>query len=89
MLLLLHLSHYLRSLGAYGRAGHDFIRSMLFLGFSSMVCLCVWRPGSCCSFAFLFYVFFSVAVIHTTCILHFLLAHLATWPLLTHLNKFQ
>lgn len=29
-LLLPHLSNYLRSLGAYDRAGHDFIRSMLF-----------------------------------------------------------
>ena len=104
-LLLLHLPHYLRSLGAYGRAGRDFIRSMLLFGFHSMVCVCVCvcvcvRGGvwgnSYCSYACLFYCFFFFLplVIHTACILHF-----SCWliqqhvfircPLLTYVNRFH
>lgn len=41
-LLLLHLSHYSRSLGAYSCVGHDFIRTMLFFWLPQyVVCLCV------------------------------------------------
>lgn len=65
-LLLLHLSHYSRSLGAYSCVGHDFIRTMLFFWLPQyVVCLCVCEfyvvvffgffgwGGSYCMFGFL------------------------------------
>lgn len=104
-LLPLHLPHYLRSLGAYGRAGRDFIRSMLLFGFHSMVCVCVTggegRGGEWCGgtvtvvMHVCFTVFFFLPlVIHTACILHFfcwlIQQHVfIRCPLLTYLNRFH
>ncbi len=84
MLLPLHLPHYLRSLGAYGRAGRDFIRSMLFFGFYSMLCVCVCACVCVCVCArarvavvmhVCFSIFFSPCYAHSMHIAVFLLAH--------------
>lgn len=71
MLLPLHLPHYLRSLGAYGRAGRDFIRSMLFFGFHSIARVCVTVVIHVWFFCF----FFSPCYPHSMHIAVFLLAH--------------
>lgn len=74
MLLPLHLSHYLRSLETYSHVGHDFIKSMMFFGFHSMVSE-FGKGGycSCAMFGFLF--FFSACYPHSIHIAVFLLAH--------------
>lgn len=95
-LLLLHLSHYSRSLGAYSCVGHDFIRTMLFFWLPQyVVCLCVCVWVFCCCGFFLFLgghtacLVFSPHYLHSMHIAVFHLVHSSAcvWDVLSSLTQ--